>query len=130
MQFFELMLVVENVMMERANLQEGKDDSYESSPFSRQMLHNGAKCRNIDIAGLLLTNEDPSAQVNNIVTYYGSFYRLSNGIANSFIPLQQNFVQHTLIDIVQNYNEITNLMQDEPPKMEGCYVEALEVLDQ
>ncbi len=49
-----------------------------------------------------------------MVAGYESLNRLIDDIANSFISLQQNAVQYTLIDIDQDYHETTNLMQNAP----------------
>ncbi len=52
--------VVGNVMMERVNLQEGRDDVYERSSAPRRRLHNGACHRNVHIARFSPNNNDQS----------------------------------------------------------------------
>ncbi len=119
-----------NVMMERVNLQGGRDDAYESSPASRQRFHNGACHRNVHMSGFSPTINDPSAQFNNKVAGYEGLNQLTDAIANSFIPIQQNTIQQTLIDIFRNYHETTNLMQDSSLQRQPFYIQALAVLDE
>ncbi len=84
----------------------------------------------IFIQHVFFTNIDQSAQFNNIVAGYESLNRLTGAIANSVIPFQQHTVQHTLIDIVWDYHEITSLMQDATPERERFHTQALAVLEE
>ncbi len=122
--------VIGNISTERVHLQEGQDDIYERIPAQRRRQNNGAHRRNIHISGFSPTNNDPSSRFNNIVAGYESMNRLTDAIANSFLPAQQNSTPHTLIDIVRDYHEISTLMQNAPPGTESFYTQALTLLDE
>ncbi len=111
--------MIGNISTERVNLQEGRDNIYERSPAQRQRQNNGSHRRNIHILGFPPTNNDPSSRFNNIVAGYESMNRLTDAIANSFLPAQQNSTKCTLIDIVRDYHEISTLMQNAPPGTES-----------
>ncbi len=92
--------VIGDVNMERVNLQEGIDDNYVRSPAPRFRVNNGIRRRNVHISGFAPDHNDPSARFNNIIAGYQSMDRLTDAIANSFLPQRPNVSLRSVVQIV------------------------------
>lgn len=121
--------VVGRVTVERVNLQEGRDDSATRIPAPRNHTSNGTRRRNVHIAGFSPERNDPSARFNNIIGGYESMNRLTDAIAQSFVAPQQSEIRmRGIIDIVREFTEVANLLQNAPPEQHDFYRRAMSVL--
>ena len=103
--------VIGNVSTERVLLQEGRDDASIPSPVQRRHISNGIRQCNVHLTGFSPDHNDPSARFNNIIAGYESMNRLTNAIATLLTSQQANIPRCNVIEVVCDYNEVSNLMQ-------------------
>ncbi len=111
-------------------MQEGIDDNYVCSPVPQFRVNNGISRINVHISVISPDHNDPSARFNNIIAEYQSMGRLTDAIANSFLPQQPNVSLHSVVQIVQDYDEIVEHKGNAQFDRMEFYQHALTLLNQ
>ncbi len=70
--------------------------------------------RNVHTSGFSPDHNDTSARFNNIIAGYQSMDRLTDAITNSLLPQWPNVSLHSVVQIVQDYDEIVEHMGSAP----------------